>query len=213
MGMYDQIRSVAIMKKGVKVLFSTALMLVMMMSMAAAKPKDWVDPQYSFKGIHTVTIETMDLNKLVENDIDGQNMQTMFQSEAAKRVTHAKLVPQTELADVRITGQVQQYDISNSVIPAHYETRYHNETTTIKDKDGKETTITTQVPTTEYVPARTVYTSTVRLRLDVIDQKTGKAVFSRDDTRADGDSGDLQRTYSKLITAFYKEVDRKIRKG
>ena len=76
------------MKKGVKVLFSTALMLVMMMSMAAAKPKDWVDPQYSFKGIHTVTIETMDLNKLVENDIDGQNMQTMFQSEAAKRVTH-----------------------------------------------------------------------------------------------------------------------------
>ena len=27
------------------------------------------------------------------------------------------------------------------------------------------------------------------------------------------DSSNIERTYSKLVTAFYKEVDRKIRKG
>jgi hypothetical protein len=201
------------MEKSMRVLFSTALMLILMMSVAAAKPKDWVDPQYSFNGIHRVIIEDMDLNKLVDNDIDGRNLQAMFQSEAAKRLEHANVVTQAEIADARITGQIQQYDVSSSIIPAHYETRYRNETTTVKDKDGKETTITTERPYTEYVSEQTVYTTTVRLRLDVIDLKTGKAVFSRDDTRVDGDSSDLQRTYSKLVTAFYKEVDRKIRKG
>ena len=209
---HNQVRSVAIMKKSVRVLFSTALMLILVMSVAAAKPKDWVDPQYSFSGIHRVVIEDMDLNKLVDNDIDGRNLQAVFQSEADKRLEHANVVKQAEIADARITGQIQVYDVSSRIIPAHYETRYRTERATIRDRDGKESTITTEVPYTEYVPEQTVYTTTVRLRLDVIDQKTGKAVFSRDDTRVDGDSTDLQRTYSKLVTAFYKEVDKKIRK-
>ena len=100
---HNQIRSVAIMKKSVRVLFSTALMLILMMSVAAAKPKDWVDPQYSFNGIHRVVIEDMDLNKLVDNDIDGRNLQAVFQSEADKRLEHAHVVKQAEIADARIT--------------------------------------------------------------------------------------------------------------
>ena len=201
------------MRKGVKILLSTALMLLLFVSAAAAKPTDWSDPQYAFQSIHSFTVDELDLNQLVESEGAGRSMQAICQAEAAKQLDHAKLQPKDMPADVRITGQVLQYDVTDEVRPAHYETQYYEETTTIRDKDGKESKITRQVPRKEYVPARTVYTSTVRLRLDVIDQKTGKEVFSRDDTRTDEDSSNIERTYSKLVTAFYKEVDRKIRKG
>ncbi|MCR5757391.1 MAG: hypothetical protein K6F95_05735 [Selenomonas sp.] len=98
------------------------------------------------------------------------------------------------------------------VIPAHQETRYRTEHIRYTEK-GQKRTLSYEVPYQVYVPEEIIHTSNVRLRFDVYDAKTNQAIFSRDDTRVDDYSTDLQRTYTKLVTAFYKELDKKISKG
>ncbi|MCR5758051.1 MAG: hypothetical protein K6F95_09115 [Selenomonas sp.] len=194
------------------VLLMTLLAFILLLPIASAKPQDWTDKGYSFKSIQRVCIQDMDMAGKVNTDIERRNLQQLFQEKAAERLHAAQLVHSDHNMDVYVKASVLNYRVTQRVIPAHQETRYRTEHIHYTEK-GQKRTLSYEVPYQVYVPEEIIHTSNVRLRFDVYDAKTNQAIFSRDDTRVDDYSTDLQRTYTKLVTAFYKELDKKISKG
>jgi len=194
------------------ILLLSLLAFIFLLPIASAKPQDWTDRSYSFKSIQKVYVYDMDMAGKVSSDIENRNLQQIFHDRAAERLHAAHPVNSELIMDAYIKASVLTYQVTQRVIPAHQETRYRTEHIHYTEK-GQKRTLSYSVPYQVYVPEEVIPTSQVRLRFDVYDAKTNQAVFSRDDTRIDDYSTDLQRTYDKLVTAFYKELDKKISKG
>lgn len=192
--------------------------VMMMASQAEAKPQDWVSSDYSFKTIQKLYIYDIDVQKVGDNefsskDITLRNLQQILHRQAEERIKAARIVASDLIMDAAVKSSVERYEITSRVVPAHKTTRYRTEKVTQTTEDGKKTTTSYTVPYEVFIPEQTVYTSTVRLRFDVIDAATGETVFSRDDTRADDDSKDLEFTYNQLVKTFYNDLNQKIKKA
>ena len=116
-----------------------------------------------------------------------------------------------DFVDAYVKTKLTDYQTGSYVVPAHTEWREIKDTDTYKDKDGKEHTITHTRQIPEYVPDTTVYTATVRLRFTVYSAKTGKEIFTRDDSRTDYHTTDLRSAYDKVVHSFFRELKKKIR--
>lgn len=190
------------------------LLLTLLALPAEAKPQDWTDDSYNFKGVQRVYIHDMDLTvaeKAGLSDINAKNLLKNFKQRGAEKMKNAEIAGSPETAQVYVQARIVEYQINSWTIPEHYVTKFTTRERTYKDNKGKEYKETFKEPYQEFVPAETCSNSQVRLRIDVYDAKTNDVVFSRDDTRVDEYEVDLARTYDKLVTAFWTELNKKVK--
>lgn len=190
------------------------LLLTLLALPAEAKPQDWTDDSYNFKGVQKVYIHDMDLTvaeKAGLSDINAKNLLKNFKQRGAEKMKNAEIASSPETAQVYVQARIVEYQINSWTIPEHYVTKFTTRERTYKDNKGKEYKETFKEPYQEFVPAETRSNSQVRLRIDVYDAKTNDVVFSRDDTRVDEYEVDLARTYDKLVTAFWTELNKKVK--
>lgn len=190
------------------------MLLTLLALPAEAKPQDWTDDSYNFKGIQRIYAYDMDLavaEKAGLSDIEAKNLSKKFQQRGVEKLKNATIASSAESSQLYVQARVVEYKINSWTIPEHYVTKFITRERTYKDNKGKEFKETFKEPYEEFVPAQTRHSSQVRLRLDVYDAKTNEVVFSRDDTRVDEYEVDLARTYDKLVTAFWNEMNKKVK--
>lgn len=135
------------------------------------------------------------------------DLDTMQKNDAAGA---AKILAENcgRFVDVYIKTQLQTYEIGSYLVPAHTEWKTKTITDTFTDKDGKVQTIDHMISYPEYIPDRNVSTATVKLRFDVYDAKTGKAVMSREELRTRDDSDDPKGVYNRMLDSFFRDLKR-----
>lgn len=190
------------------------LLLALLAIPAQAKPQDWVESSYNFKGQQRIYIYDMDIDVAEEaglNDIGAKNLMKDFRQRATEKLKYGTSVATIDEAQLYVKARITEYKINSWTVPEHYVTKFYDRVRTYRDKDGKEWKETFKEPYEEFVPAKTYSSSQVSIRVDVYDAKTNDVVFSRSDTRVDEYEVDRPRTYDKLVIAFWNELNKKIK--
>ena len=136
---------------------------------------------------------------LMEKD-DPEGFQAAFAAHASKFV------------QIYVKTKLLEYKTGFYIVPAHTEWRTKDLTDTFTDKDGRQQTITRTISYPEYIPDNTVSTATVKLRFDVYDARTGKAVFSREELRTRDSSDDPNGVFQRMLDSFFNDLQRKMDK-
>lgn len=138
----------------------------------------------------------MDLYVMEKEDPEG--FQAAFTAHSSKFI------------QIYVKTKLLEYTTGSYVVPAHTEWRTKDLTDTFTDRDGHQQTITRTISYPEYVPDNTVSTATVKLRFDVYDARTGKAVFSREELRTRDSSDDPHGVFQRILDSFFNDLQRKM---
>ena len=118
--------------------------------------------------------------------------------------------PALPAADVYIKARLLQYRQDSSFVAAHTEWRSQWIDHVVYDRDGRPYTVSQEITVPEYVPDTYIPNTTVTLRFDVYDTKTGSVVFSREETRTRYSSDDTMGVYKRIVDAFFKTLKEKM---
>jgi hypothetical protein len=116
----------------------------------------------------------------------------------------------SHFVDIYIETHLLSYKIGSYIVPAH--TTWENQTATdhYTDSDGRTRDITHTYTIPVYVPDATVTTAIVRLRFDVINAKTNKVIFSREEERVRDNSDDPYGVFSRMTDSFFSDLKNKM---
>ena len=113
------------------------------------------------------------------------------------------------VADIYIKASLDEYSVGGYVVPAHTEWRDRQESYTWTDRDGHSHTDTRTISYPEYVPEHYVSTVTVKVRFDAYDAATGKAIFSREESRTRDSEDNPHDVYERIISSFFGDINDK----
>ena len=203
--------------------FLLALCLIFAATLpASAEKTNWVDDSYDFHKIQKALIYDIELTDTeeFESDLLEQTLQEDYWKnamrpkyqvlDAAKASLLSPENPQLA-ADAYIKAELLKWHDDSYVKPAYtsWETRKATRTKRMPNGEKIEETYYTEVPV--YHPPQTVYTSTVRLRFEVFDSKTGKKVMARDELRLRDDSHHGQKgIFGRICKSFFDDLNKKI---
>lgn len=203
-------------------LVAFCLVAVFAMPVSAEKA-DWSDKSYDFTKVHRALVYDMTFEE--DSGLDSDLMEQVLQEEYLKnanrpsytviRPEKAKVLspenPQSA-ADVYVTARLITWE-SSSYVKQEY-TTWESRTSKRKKKhsDGSQTEETYEYTVPVYHPARLAYTSTVRLRFEVFDAKTGERVMARDELRERDNSKDGQQgIFGRISKSFFDDLGKKLK--
>lgn len=190
---------------------------------ASAEKVNWVDEGYDFTKVKKALV--YDVVVVDKSEIDNDLIEAVMLEEylkTAARPPYKMVRPDkstmispgnpTEGADIYVMAEMLKWHNDSYIKEAYtaYETR--TSTRKVKRSDGswREERYEYTVPV--YHPARTIYTSTVRIRFDVYDAKTGKKVMSRDELRKrDNSDHGQQGIFGRISKKFFDDLGKKIK--
>ena len=200
-----------------------------------AEKDDWSDSSYAFPKIKTVLVYNLDTSEAtsIKNDIVAKTLQDAYLARAKKNGSSVRtalqiappasppaspaIVPAASsaasavpAADVYIKARLMQYNQDSSFVAAHTEWRSQWIDRVVYDRDGRPYTVSQEITVPEYVPDTYIPNTTVTLRFDVYDSKTGNVVFSREETRTRYSSDDTMGVYKRIVDAFFKTLKEKM---
>lgn len=203
--------------------FLMALCLVFSAALpVSAEKTDWADSNYDFHKIQKALIYDIELSDTeeFESDLLEQTLQEEYLKNAMRpgyRVLDAQkaalLSPENPVAaaDVYIKAELLKWHDDSYEKPAYtsWETQRSTRTRKLPNGEKIEDTYYTTVPV--YHPPQIIYTSTVRLRFEVFDSKTGQRVMARDELRLRDDSHHGQKgIFGRICKSFFNDLKKKI---
>ncbi len=207
-----------------RVLFLSLCLLMMLSLTAYAEKVDWKDNTYDFSRVQRALIYDVVFTDTSEisSDLTLQVLQDEYQKNAARpkyQVVRedlaARLSPEDPVAaaDVYVKAELMKWHDDSYVKPGYTSWEQKEIKRTIRDSDGFARTesyyITVPV---EHPPVR-VYTSTVRVKFDVYDSKTGNRILARDESRVRDDSYQGQKgIFGRICKSFFDDFGKKIKK-
>jgi len=193
-----------------------------------AEKDDWSDSSYAFPKIKTVLVYNLDTSEAasIKNDIVAKTLQDAYLARAKKNGSSVRTALQiappasqppaspavstVSAADVYIKARLMQYNQDSSFVAAHTEWRSQWIDRVVYDRDGRPYTVSQEITVPEYVPDTYIPNTTVTLRFDMYDAKTGSVVFSREETRTRYSSDDTMGVYKRIVDAFFKTLKEKM---
>ena len=189
---------------------------------ASAEKTNWVDNNYDFHKIQKALIYDIELTDTeeFESDLLEQTLQEDYWKNATRpkyRPLDAKkaavLSPENPqlAADVYIKAELLKWHDDSYEKPGYtsWETKQSRRTKKLPNGEKIEETYDITVPV--YHPPQTVYTSTVRLRFEVFDSKTGQKVMARDELRLRDSSHHGQKgIFGRICKSFFDDLNKKI---
>lgn len=190
----------------------------------SAEKADWSDKSYDFTKVQRALVYDMTFED--GSGLDNDLMEVVLQEDYLKnaerppytviRPEKAKVLspenPQLA-ADVYIVAKLIKWEDGSYIEPEY--TTWESRTAKRKKKhsDGSKTEETYEYTVPVHHPARTVYTSTVRLRFEVFDAKTGERVMARDELRKRDHSKDGQQgIFGRISKSFFDDLGKKLKK-
>ena len=202
-----------------------ALCLLMASALpASAENTEWADSSYDFSKIQRVLIYDVTVSEKagLDDDLLEQVIQEDYMKIASRPKYHVirqdsakAMSPEdpNQAADVYVKAELLKWQDGYYIKPAYTSWETRRGTRTVKRSDGKryEETYTYTVPVDH--PPQTIYTSTVRIRFEVFDSKTGKRVMARDELRLRDNSEHGQKgIFGRISKAFFDSFGKKINK-
>ena len=204
-----------------KLLLLLCLLLLPTLPVNAEKT-DWYDKDYNFSQIKRAVVYDVLLTDTAEfeSDLLNQTLQEEYLKNAQRPQYHlirpdkaAVLSPgnPNEAADVYIKCELLKWH-NDSYIKEPYTTwESRTATRTKKLPNGQKVSETYSYTVPVYHPARTVYTSTVRLKFEVFDSKTNKRIMARDELRLRDDSNHGEKgIFGRISKSFFDDLNKKI---
>ena len=185
-----------------------------MMNTVSAEKTDWSDKNYDFPSIWRVELKELKISSSAEmpNEVMEQVLQDEYEKIAKnKNYKNYKLVD--EGADVYLDVEIMKWHDDEYIKPAYttWETKEIEETKRHSDGSKSKKTRTIQVPVEH--PARRVATSTIEVKFDVYDIKSGKKIMSRVDSRTRDDSERGQKNmFIRIAKSFFDDFSKKLKK-
>ena len=191
---------------------------------ASAEKTDWADKDYDFSKIQKALVYDIELTDTEElyDDLLEQVLQEDYLKNASRpkyrvvRPDKAQILspdnPQLA-ADVYIKAELLTWHDDSYIKPAYtsWETRRSTRTKRLPDGSKVEESYDISVPV--HHPPEEIYTSTVRLRFDVFDSKTGKRVMARDELRLRDNSHHGQKgIFGRISKSFFDDLNKKIKR-
>ena len=116
------------------------------------------------------------------------------------------------IVDAYVTVSLLNYYTDYYIVPAHTEWRSVTEYDDYYDKDGKKHVRTRTIQVPEFVPDARVNTANVTIRFTLTDAKTGKDVFSREESRCNSYSTNCRECYCQTVRSFFRDLKKKVHK-
>ena len=200
------------------------LCLLMAYPLAAGAEKvNWVDEGYDFTRVKKVLV--YDVAVVDRSEIDNDLVDAVMLEEylkTAARPPYKMVRPDTSVtlspgepiegADIYVMAEMLKWHNDCYIREAYTSWETRTSTRKVRRPDGSwyEERYEYSVPV--YHPARTIPTSTVRVRFDVYDAKTGKRVMSRDELRKRDDSDHGQQgIFGRICKKFFDDLGDKIK--
>lgn len=200
------------------------LCLLMAYPLAVSAEKiNWVDEHYDFTRVKKAIV--YDVVVVDKSEIDNDLIEAVMLEEYLKTAARppykmiradktVAISPGSPLegADIYVMAEMLKWHNDSYVVDAYTSWETRTSTRKVKWSDGTwhEERYNYTVPV--YHPARTVPTSTVRVRFDVYDAKTGKKVMSRDELRKrDNSDHGQQGIFGRISKKFFDDLGDKIK--
>ena len=200
------------------------LCLLMAYPLAASAEKiNWVDEHYDFTRVKKAIV--YDVVVVDKSEIDNDLIEAVMLEEYLKTAARppykmiradktVAISPGSPLegADIYVMAEMLKWHNDSYVVEAYTSWETRTATRKVKRSNGTwhEERYDYTVPV--YHPARTIPTSTVRVRFDVYDAKTGKKVMSRDELRKrDSSDHGQQGIFEKKKKKFFDDLGDKIK--
>lgn len=116
-----------------------------------------------------------------------------------------------KVADVFVEADLMTYQTDQYFVPAHTEWHTDYRDVTWYDHHGHPHYATQSYDYPVYVPDHYVPAASVAMRFNVYDAQSGRAVFSREESRVRSSSNDMRGVYNRIIDSFYKTMKSKIK--
>ena len=190
---------------------------------ASAEKTNWVDESYDFSKVQKALVYDITLTDKAEmdNDLLEQVVAEDYLKNAARpgyrliRPDKAAILSPEDpkgAADIYIMAELLKWHDDSYVKSPYTSWETRTSTRKVKRKNGTwyEETYHTSVPV--YHPAEVIYTSTVRIRFEVFDAKTGKRVMARDELRErDNSRHGQQGIFGRISKSFFDDLGKKIK--
>lgn len=189
---------------------------------ASAEKTDWYDKDYNFSQIKKAVVYDIELTDTseFESDLLNQTLQENYLNNAQRPQYHlirpdkaAVLSPDNpnEAADVYIKCELLKWHNDSYIKEPYTSWETRTATRTKKLPNGQKITENYSYTVPVYHPARTVYTSTVRLKFEVFDAKTNKRIMARDELRLRDDSNHGEKgIFGRICKSFFDDLNKKI---
>lgn len=190
---------------------------------ASAEKVNWVDEGYDFTKIKKALV--YDIEVVDKSEIDSDLIEKVMQEDYLKnaaRPPYKVIRPEAstvltpgnpaEGVDVYIMAEMLTWHNDSYTKEGYtsWETRTSKRRVKRPDGSWHEERYEYTIPV--YHPAETIYTSTVRIRFDVYDAKTGKKVMSRDELRKrDNSDHGQQGIFGRISKKFFDDLGKKIK--
>ena len=205
-----------------KIILLLCILFLPALSVSAEKT-NWVDKDYDFHKIQKALIYDVVLTDTAE--MDNDLLEQVLREDYLKNAMRPKykvirpdkaavLSPDNpnEAADVYIKAELLKWHDDSYIKEAYtsWETRHAKRTKKLPNGSKVEEDYSYTVPV--HHPARTIYTSTVRLRFEVFDSKTNKRIMARDELRLRDDSHHGQQgIFGRISKSFFDDLGKQIR--
>ena len=205
-----------------KKLFFLFFLLLLPAFPASAEKTDWYAKDYDFSQIKKAVVYDVILTDTeeFESDLLNQTLQEEYLKNAQR--PHYQLIRPdkaavlspsnpNEAADIYIHCELLKWH-NDSYIKEPY-TTWENRTATRTKKlpNGQTISETYSYTVPVHHPARTVYTSTVRLKFEVFDAKTNQRIMARDELRLRDDSNHGGKgIFGRISKSFFDDLNKKM---
>ena len=203
------------------ILSGVMFLLLMLCPLAThAEKVHWEDKAYDFSNIQRAIvydIEIVDTSE-IPSDLTEKVVQEEYWKTASKppyKLMHpdkdAVLYPQ-DMADIYVKAAILKWHDDYYIKPAYTSWETRSATRKVKRSDGSWYDETYYYTIPVYHPEKTIYTSTVRVKFDVYDNKTNKLIMSRDELRERDDSYHGQQgIFGRISKSFFDDLGKKIK--
>ena len=210
------------MKNLFKICFAVFFAFAFTLSVANAEKTNWEDKTYDFKRAQKVVVYNFTNRDTAEfnDDIMLQVIKDEFWKQAKNfhnyTVIEGQGAPDTgkplEGADLYIVTDLVNWHDDSYTRPGYtsWETRHEKRRVHRSDGSSYDEDYSYSVPV--HHPPTTVYTSSVRVKFNVFDAKTGKRVYARDDNRDRDDKHAQQGMFGRIVHSFFEDFNSKLRK-
>ena len=199
-----------------KKIFGLVMILCFMLACSLpvnAEKTDWADSSYNFSNVQRVLVHDIKFKDTAEmpNDLLPKILQEDYLKNAS-RSRYQMIRDSQENADIYVTAEVLKWHDDYYIKPEYTTWEKREMTRTKKHKDGSKSVEKYYVSVPVVHPPERVDTSTVRIRFDVYDVKTGNVVMSRDEERVRDHSKQGEKgIFGRITKSFFEDLEKKIK--
>ena len=211
------------MKRWSSLLLALCLVLACALP-ASAEKTDWEDKAYDFSRAQRVLVYDVRLTDTAEfeNDLVGQILQDDYMKNAM-RPKYVLVRPQPgeepapgsprDGADLYVTAELLKWHDDFYIRPEYTTWEQQEHTRTKRHSDGTKSRETYYVSVPVVHPPKRIDTSTVRVRFDVYDARTGKRVMARDEIRVRDESTRGEKgIFGRISKSFFDDLGKKLKR-